>query len=231
MRKLISAAAILLSLLWAPHGRAGPLRVEDADIEKPGSCRAQSWASFAGHRGFRAAGSAACVADIGRPVEFEFEFERERLGKEWGTEVGVEAKTGLWQAGNVAIAIQGGSAFDLSAGNLHLLFVRAPVSLELSDRLQLNLNVGWRYDADDRWHSLVYGAGFEWKVEHGLAIVGEIFGRVGQSDPEQPYATKPETQIGLRYSPTAQLRFDVLYGHNIMRSGGNWLTIGMRVRN
>jgi hypothetical protein len=230
VRNLICAAAIALSLL-PPQGRAGPLRVEDADIDKPGSCKAQSWASFDGGHGFRAAGAAACGAEIGRPVELELEFERERSGREWSSAIGIEAKTQVWQGGKVAIAIQGGSGFDLSGGQLELLFVRAPVSLELREGFRVNLNIGWRYDADDRWHSLVYGAGFEWKVERTIAIVGEIFARVGRHDPEQPYATRPETQFGFRYSPTAQLRFDVLYGHNIMRAGGNWLTVGMTVRN
>jgi hypothetical protein len=222
--------AILTCLLWSAQSHAGPLFVEEAEIARPGSCKVQSWASLAGRYGFLGAVAAGCGVNVGRPVEFELEFERERSGREWGSEVEIEVKTALWKADNVAVAIQGGSAFDLTAGSPESTFLRTLVSVEFTDQFQLNLNVGWRYEAEERLHWAIYGAGFEWKLAQPLALVGEIFGQVGHHDSEQRYSSKARSQLGLRYRPTAQLRFDLLYGNNIMGSGGNWLTLGATFR-
>ena len=221
---------MLVCILNSLEGNAGPLYVEDADIDQAGSCKAQSWASLAGRYGFLGVTAAGCALNIGRPVEFEIEFERQRSGKEWGSEMGLEAKTALWKADNVAVAVQWGAAFDLVSHRPASLFVRTPVSVEMTDRLQLNFNAGWRYEQEDRLNWLLYGAGFQWKFAEPLALVGEIFGQAAQRDAEQPNAPRPRTQLGVRYQPEAQLRFDLLYGNNITGSGGHGITLGVTFR-
>ena len=136
----------------------------------------------------------------------------------------------LWKGDTVAVAIQAGSGFDLTAGSHESAFVRTPISVEWGDRLQLNFNVGWRYEAEERLHWMLYGAGFEFKLTQPLVLVGEIFSQTGQRNPEEPNASRIRTQLGVRYRHTEHLRIDLLYGHNITGSGGNWFTVGLTLR-
>ena len=207
---------VLVCFLYSTEGNAGALYVEDADIDQAGSCKAQSWASLAGRYGFLGVTAAGCVLNIGRPIEFEIEFERERSGNDWGSEIGIEAKTALWKENNVAVAVQWGATFDLVRHRPASVLVRTPVSVEMTERLQLNFNVGWRYEQEDRLNWLLYGAGFQWKFAQSLALVGEIFGQAAQRDAEQPNATRPRAQLGVRSQREAQLglRFALWQQHH-----------------
>jgi hypothetical protein len=45
--------------------------------------------------------------------------------------------------------------------------------------------------------------------------------------PGQP---NPRFQSGLRYSPTKDIDFDVIYGRNLLGEWANWITVGIMVR-
>jgi hypothetical protein len=45
-----------------------------------------------------------------------------------------------------------------------------------------------------------------------------------------PGQTNPRYQTGLRYSPTKDIDWDVIYGRNLLGEGLNWITIGLTVR-
>src|SRR5687768_1564911 len=133
-RPIAVILTLVTCLAWPLQGSAGPLYVEDAEVDQPGSCRAKSWASLAGRSGFLATVAAACVIDFGRPVDFEVEFERQRHRREWNSEIEIEGKTVLWKTDNVAAAIQAGTAFDLTVGRHESAFVRTIISVEWNNR-------------------------------------------------------------------------------------------------
>jgi hypothetical protein len=71
-----------------------PIVVDDPEIGKPGDCKIESWAFVARNTDFLGVTSPACVANLGRPVEFSFSPARFRSG-EWGPELLFKAKTNI----------------------------------------------------------------------------------------------------------------------------------------
>jgi hypothetical protein len=45
-----------------------------------------------------------------------------------------------------------------------------------------------------------------------------------------PGQTNPRFQSGLRYSPTKDIDWDLIYGRNLTGEGANWITVGLTVR-
>jgi hypothetical protein len=56
------------------------------------------------------------------------------------------------------------------------------------------------------------------------SVISEVFALMG------PGQTNPRYQTGLRYSPTKDIDWDVIYGRNLLGEGLNWITIGLTVR-
>jgi hypothetical protein len=232
----LCAALILVLSALAQRAEAagGAYAVEDADVEEPGECKVESWASFAGNRDRAGVVSFGCVFNLGRPVELNPQFERARSGGVWGTEFTFQAKTAILPTGvgKLGLAIQGGPSFDLQTGDSTGAFITIPATYEFSERFKINLNAGWTYERDDRWHWFTWGAGFEWKFweEKPLTLIGEVFGQLGHHDPNQPSLADPRAQIGLRYTPVKNVDFDVIYGRNINGENANWITVGLNLR-
>lgn len=84
----LSAAVLACGLALMPtHATAagGAFAVDDSEIGKPGECKVESWASFAGNHDVIAATSPACVVKFGIPVEIGGQLQRSRSDSEWGT--------------------------------------------------------------------------------------------------------------------------------------------------
>jgi hypothetical protein len=228
--------AILFAALVV-SGRAdagGAFAVEDAEVDKPGACKVESWASFADNRDRAGVVSFGCVVNLGRPVELNPQFDRARDGGVWGTGFTFQAKTNILpvEPGKLGLAVQGGPSFDLLTGESSGGSVTIPATYEFSERFKINVNAGWEYEREPNWHWFTWGAGFEWKFWDGqpLTLIGEVFGQLGHSDPAQPSLTDPRVQIGLRYTPVETVDFDVIYGRNINGENANWITVGLNLR-
>jgi hypothetical protein len=228
---------ILLGLMLAPtaaQAAGGAYAVEDAEVDRPGACKVESWASFADNRDRSGVVSFGCVFDLGRPVELNPQFDRSRSGGVWGTEFTFQAKTNILpvEQGKIGLAIQGGPTFDLVNRQSTGGFITIPATYEFNERFKINVNAGWSYDREPNWHWATWGAGFEWKFWDGkpLTLIGEVYGQFGHRDPEQPSLTDPRAQVGLRYTPVENVDFDVIYGRNIGGENANWITVGLNVR-
>jgi hypothetical protein len=212
----------------------GAYAVEDAEVEKPGSCKVESWFSAAANRDRAGVVSFGCVVDFVRPVELNPQFERTRSGGLWSTGFTFQMKTNILpvEPGKIGLAVQGGPTFDLTAGESTGGFVTIPATYEFSERFKINVNAGWEYERGPDWHWFTWGAGFEWKFVEGqpLTLIGEVFGQSGHRDPAQPSLTDPRAQIGLRYTPIETIDFDVIYGRNITGENSNWITVGLNLR-
>ena len=45
-----------------------------------------------------------------------------------------------------------------------------------------------------------------------------------------PGQTNPRFQSGVRYSPTKDIDWDVIYGRNLTGEGANWVTFALTIR-
>ena len=113
---VLCAVALLPSQRAIAAGAA--YQVDTAEISEPGSCKVESWASFAANRDFIASVAPACVVNLYRAVEVSAQFNRTRSDDEWGTAVTPKLKTQLkpGSIGSWAVAVTATSSYDLLTG-------------------------------------------------------------------------------------------------------------------
>ena len=70
----------------APFAAGAAYQVDTADVSEPGTCKVESWVSFAKNGDFIGSTSPDCVVSIfGKPVDISAQFSRFRSDDEWGT--------------------------------------------------------------------------------------------------------------------------------------------------
>jgi len=245
-RRLATAVATAAGLMLAPMSAlaaGGAFAVDDSEIGKPGECKVESWASFAGNHDLIAATSPACVVKLGIPFELGGQLQRARSDSDWSTSGTLKAKTNLIPADNhpFGLAISGGSSWNLINGANTGGFVNVPVTFQVRDDFKININGGWMYDGIAKINYATWGGGFEWSivklVNLPLTVIGEIYGQQGKlqevdadSAPSNNSVREPRSQLGLRYTPKDNIDFDLIWGRNITGENSNWVTFGVNLR-
>jgi hypothetical protein len=201
----------------------GAYAVDDVEIGAPGSCKVESWISFASNHDLIAATSPACVVDLIRPIELGAQLQRFRSDGAWGTGLTLKAKTNILpvETGKIGLGLSGGTAFDLLTGENAAVFLTVPVTFQIVESFRINLNAGWLRDQIQEHNFFIWGAGFEWTVVEKVTLIAELFG-LGNND--------PRFQAGIRFTPTKQFDIDLIYGRNITGENANWITLGLNVR-
>lgn len=223
------ALAMAVAALSSPqpaHAAGGAFVVDDVEIGAVGSCKVESWISFASNRDFIGVTSPACVVDLGRPVEIAAQFQRFNSGDVWGTSATLKAKTNLIpiEPTKIGLGLVGGVTFDILTGDATSVFALVPVTFQVTEQLRVNVNGGWAWDPSAAQNFATVGAGFEWNFVKPLTLIGEVFAVAG------PGQSNPRFQLGLRYTPVEYLDIDLIYGRNIAGEDANWITLGMNVR-
>lgn len=197
--------------------------VDDSEIGKPGECKVESWTSFARNHDFIGAVSPACVFQFFRPVELGAQFQRARSDEEWSTGLALKAKTSLipLEGHPFGLGLSGGVSFDLTNHETGSYFFSVPVTFQISEPLRINFNVGGLWDRIDDRQFVTWGAGFEYSLAKPFTLIGEVFGQGTQN---------PGAQLGLRYTPTEKVDFDLIYGRNLTGEQANWITLGVNLR-
>jgi hypothetical protein len=230
----LTAALALLPWFCAGEARAanGAYAVEAADISEAGSCKFESWMSFATNTDLSVVANPSCVVDPFKvqPVELSLFSNRARGDGEWSTTLQPKAKmnfvpTGI---GRLGLSVSAGGSFDAVTGENLTWFAVIPATWRLNENMRLNLNGGWLWDRPSDRHYLLYGIGFDWKFADTLQWTIEAFGQAGPSD--EPSAVRPRFQTGLRYRPNEIFSVDLIYGHNITGEHAHWITIGTTIR-
>jgi hypothetical protein len=231
-RIAFAAITAMAALPMADDARAanGAFAVDAADISEVGSCKLESWMSFATNTDFSLVANPSCVVELGKPVELSVLSNRARFDGEWSTSFQPKAKTNLVPTGigKFGFSIYAGGSFDALTGDQLTAFAVAPATWRLSETMRINLNGGWLWDRTVDRHYLLYGIGWDWKFTDVLQLTLEAFGQAGQAD--TPSVTRPRFQAGVRYRPNEIFSVDLIYGRNIMGENANWITIGTTVR-
>jgi hypothetical protein len=204
----------------------GAYAVDDVEVGAPGSCKVESWASYATNRDFNGVMSPACVVSLGRPVEIATQVQRFGSGGEWGSILTLKGKTTLIpvEPSKIGLGLSGGTTFDLLTGSNLGGFVVVPVTWQAHEQVRVNLNAGWIYASMLSQHFTTAGLGVEWNFVKPLTLIAESFAVFG------PAQSNPRFQVGLRYTPVEYLDVDIIYGRNIAGENANWITLGLNVR-
>jgi hypothetical protein len=230
----LTAALALLPWFCAGEARAanGAYAVEAADISEAGSCKFESWMSFATNTDLSVVANPSCVVDPFKvqPVELSLFSNRARGDGEWSTTLQPKAKMNFVPTGTgkLGLSVSAGGSFDAVTGENLTWFAVIPATWRLNENMRLNLNGGWLWDRPSDRHYLLYGIGFDWKFTDTLQWTIEAFGQAGPSD--EPGTVRPRFQTGLRYRPDEIFSVDLIYGHNITGENAHWITIGTTIR-
>jgi hypothetical protein len=232
----IAAMAIVTGLVvsWFAAGEAraanGAYAVEAADISEAGSCKFESWMSFATNTDFSMVANPSCVVDPFKPVELSLMTNRAKSDGEWSTSIAPKAKTNIVPTGigKLGFSVSAGGSFDAATGENLTVFAVIPATWRLSEAMRINVNGGWLWDRSADRHYLLYGVGFDWKFTDTLQWTIEAFGQAGPSD--VPSTVRPRFQTGVRWRPSEEFSIDVIYGHNITGENANWITVGTTIR-
>jgi hypothetical protein len=226
----IAAAAIVTS----SHARAagGAYVVDTSEVSAEGSCKVETWLSWASNHDFIGVANPACVVNVGRPVEFSGGFYRSRFDEEWASGMAPKAKTKIIPSaiGSFGLAITGQAVYDFTTHENTALFVNVPATMRLSDVVRINVNAGWLWDRIVDRHYLFYGLGVDWRTPDNVwTFTAEIFGQAGAVQ-EVSTVTQPRFQSGLRWRPIDVFSIDFIYGRNVYGENANWFTVGTTIR-
>ena len=205
----------------------GAYYVDDAEIGKLGSCEIESWSSFAANGDRIAVFSPACVLNLGAPVELGTNIVNLRSDGEGDTIITLTAKTVPIPIGpsGFGLAIAGAVVYDPGHQTGNGAIVNVPVSFDFSKNLRVNVNFGAQYnDGDPRGLFATAGAGVSWNFVPQWSVISEVFALIG------PGQSNPRFQSGVRYSPSKNIDWDVIYGRNLTGEGANWVTIALTIR-
>lgn len=203
---IIAAACVLASAICMPsNARAAgaAYAVDTSEISAEGSCKVETWYSWASNTDLVGIANPSCVVNVGRPVEFSAQLSRSRFDDEWNTIVGPKAKTKIIPSaiGSFGLAISGQAFYDLTTGENIALVVNVPATLRLSNVVRINVNGGWQWDRIVDRHYLTYGLGVDWRTPDNVwTLTAEVFGQVG-AEQEISTITQPRFQTGLRWRP------------------------------
>ncbi len=197
--------------------------VDDATVETPGVCHLESWVTrYDGERGLLNA-SPACTPitlprlEIGAAITHFWDTTDD-------THVGPALKLNLLPVETgLGIGLIGTAGWSARYGTLHTASAIIPATVDISERVRVNLNVGWLYGlVSERRHTFFGGAQVEVEIVPDLALMAEMFGRgFGHAG----------GQIGVRWNPDGgPFDLDLLAGRWIDGVSPDAVTLGLTLR-
>ena len=210
-------------------------QVDTGLISSPGSCKVDSWASFAGNGDVFAAATPACVFDLGKAVEFSSQFSRFRSGGEWTTAAAPKVKTNIVPGGAIgewSVAVSASAAYDATARELAGFALTVPATLRLTDNARINVNAAYLRGLSPGRDLFGDGVGVDVRTSDNVwTVTGEVFGALGAGREDDARGElRPRFQLGLRYRPVDEFNIDLIYGRNLLGESSNWITLATTVR-
>lgn len=228
LRSFILLCLLVVLTNFGALAAGGPHIVDDAEVETPGVCHLETWATrfIPGDGYFNVAPACTTLKmpwlEIGAAYQHYWDefIAGPLLGPAMKVNFQSVEKTGL----GIALGLNAG--VNLRTGDLGYAQLLALVTYQLNERVRLNFNGGWSYLQSDVPHAAFYGAQVEANVGGGLQLMLEGFGRT--------QGGLVGSQVGLRFTPTIWGRepfdFDLLVGTFFDHTSTRFVTLGVTVR-
>jgi len=208
-------------------------QVDTVEISEAGACKVETWSSFADNKDRILAMSPACSVPFVRPLELSMQGYIPRSDGEWGGALIPKVKVNLFDSaiGVPGFAVSATAAHDLVTNQNTAVAATAISTLRLSNVVRINVNAGWLWDRPSDQHYFIYGLGTDWRTPDNVwTVTAEVFGQIGKAIMDNPGATRPRFQAGLRWRPIDRWNFDVIYGRNLTGENANWITLATILR-
>jgi hypothetical protein len=229
--RILAIVCLVASVLWPAFelwAAGGPHIVDDSEVETPGVCHLETWATrfIPGDGYFNVA--PACTTLKIPWLEIGAAYQHYWDDVVAGPLFGPAIKFNLQSADKTGLGIGLGlnAGVNLVTGELGFAQALALVTLPLNENVRFNFNAGWTYLATDVPNAFFYGAQVEASVGGGVSLMLEAFGRA--------QGGVVGTQAGLRFTPTIRGRepfdFDLLVGTFFDQNSTRFITLGVTVR-
>lgn len=231
VKRLVILCLLLTFSLPIPEARAagGAHIVDDAEVETPGTCHLEVWATrfVPGDGYFNLA--PACTdkrvpwLEIG--VAYQHYWDQVIAAPLFGPAMKVNFQS---DPKGISVGLGLNAGVNLITGNLGASSLLALVTMPAGDKVRLNFNAGWSYlRTEQHPNALFYGAQIEVDVGWDVSLMLEAFGRAPNG--------LVGSQLGLRYTPRiggheGWFDFDVLVGNFFDATSTRFITLGVTVR-
>lgn len=196
--------------------------VDDAEVETPGLCHAESWLTGFGNGRGLANLSPACTFTALPSIEFGAAIQHGWERGQRHTLIGPAVKLALRKPSRgIGLGVAASAAVDAATGRAESAALLVPVTIDLTARVRTNFNLSYQWARTGDRHGLVAGAQIEVRVRGKLSVMAEAFVRDG---------AKPGVQAGVRWTPRAWIDVDLLGGRRVDGSGARAVTLGVTLR-
>lgn len=215
--------ALLLALAPNPAAAAGGAHVvDDSEVVAPGICQLDFWAT--GGSSFRLANAVgACTFERLPNVEFGGYAVYTSVKGEEDLIVGPALKLALRPVERgIGVGLASSAGFSLQEGRLVTASLFVPLTMDVSERLRVNVNAGWAWTHGAFGHEATYGAQVEYAVTREVGFMAEAFAgsRSGSG-----------IQAGARWSPrNGSFDLDLLVAETWNGGRTRAVTIGLTMR-
>lgn len=223
---MIRRLAFLTFAVCTPTGAlaaGGADVVDDSAQETPGHCHVETWAAFGRDHSYLLNVSPACTPEALPQLEIGAAIDHYWFEGGNDTTIGPALKYNIrdLQTG-VGIALSGSANISTASGQVMTSAIIIPVSVMLTDAIQLNTDVGWLHEKTGSMDRAFYGAQLEIDVAPDINLMVEGFGRS---------PGRLGTEARLRWTPgQGPCDFDILYGAFVDGISARTVTIGFTFR-
>ncbi len=196
--------------------------VDDAEVETPGLCHAETWVTrFDPDHGLLNS-SPACTPRAMPNMEIGGTIQHMWQRGDSDTQIGPALKFALRPVDyGIGVGVAFSGLIDARSGDARSAAVLLPVTFDLSKRVRANLNLGYQWaDRGDR-HAVFTGAQINVKATESVSLMAEAFCRDGG---------KPAFQAGARWAPLPWVDIDLLGGRRIDGAPTTAITLGLTIR-
>lgn len=175
-KKLLAGLLPVTCLLSSPALAAGGhFAVDDATLTDAGRCQIETWYARGNSNNDEFTFLPAC--NPGGNLELTFGFGRVQEDGARDTLVELGAKTLFRTLEEDAFGLGLGVSLFHSHEDSRVIGGEAlvPLSVELADDLQANLNVGWAWERDDR-DAALWGVGVDYGFHDQVSLIAENYG-------------------------------------------------------
>ncbi len=217
-------AAMLAATLADPALAAGGAHiVDDAEVETPGVCHLDLWATrLSGNTGVLVA-APACTPKRLPNLEIGGSLVHTYPGRVRDFSVGPSLKWELRPPSRgLGIAVEGYATWSSRTSRVESAGLIVPFSVDATNWLRLNANVGYLWTRTGDVRSAFLGGQALVQMTPRLGVMGEVFYR----DP----GSKVGVQSGVRWTPRPWLDIDLLGAHRVDGSTPDAFTLGITIR-
>lgn len=216
--------ALALGSAEAAWAAGGAHVVDDAGVEAPGVCHLETWATRSGPGRGLGNFSPACTLDRWPRLELGAGLFHVVDGRD-DTLAGPAFKLNLRPVETgVGLGVSTTGAWSLRSGRLESAGLVAPVTIQMGERVRLNVNGGMLYSRTAAHRHMAFaGAQVEVQLSPQVSLMAEAFGKD---------RGLPGGQVGVRWTPgRGNFDLDLLIGRRADGVAPSAITLGLTLRN